>query len=92
MSRVIAKVKWATGFYSVGDRGTEVFPGRMKDRNNWSISSNVEISEVMAYAGYGFTREIGLTRIDGNIVGDHGKLFGWTNYQDCERIASIKRV
>ena len=84
MSNVKVRVMLVTGFYSVGDRATEVFPDWMKDRINRRVSSRVDISEVIVYGVSGLTRAVKGTRIVCKGVGKHGKLFGTISFLDCK--------
>ena len=86
MSRVICQVMWWTGFYSVGDRATEVYPGWMKvrieSRFGWNIGWRVEVSEMVPHGGFG---GYGITMVKsfvGKLVGDHGGLVERTSFHD----------
>ena len=92
MSREICQVKVWTGFYSVGDRATEVFPGWKEDtierRIGWSIVWRVEVSEMVPYGGFGGYGISMVKSFVGKLVGGHGRLVGRTSFQDTKRNCS----
>lgn len=86
MSRVMYRGKWQSGFYSVGDRATEVFPDLMKDRNNRRVSWRVESTEVMCYGEYEVGWRTGLLGLLGK-----GDSRSWKAVEDTNDFQERKR-